>query len=96
MDQCIPLKRDALSVCFYTYIIKGLPTGHFYIGSISDLRKRIDRHNKGGSVYTKKYRPFELIWNESYNTRTEAVRREREIKSWKGNNRFRLLIGEGK
>lgn len=77
---------------FYAYIIKSLLTGRFYIGSTSDLKKRVVRHNNGGSVYTKKYRPFELIWNESYNTRAEAVRREREIKSWKGNMRFQLLI----
>ena len=32
--------------------------GRYYVGSTTDVRRRIDEHNEGKSVYTNKYRPW--------------------------------------
>ena len=77
---------------FYAYILRSLKNGSFYIGSTSDLAKRIARHNRGGSVYTKKIKPLELVWSGRYNTRSEAIRKEREIKSWKRKEAIEKLV----
>jgi putative endonuclease len=66
--------------------------GRFYIGSTADLAKRVKRHNRGGNIYTRNYKPLELVRSEAYNTRVEAVRREREIKNWKSKVMIEKLI----
>jgi len=69
---------------WYVYILKSLNNGHFYTGSTNDLERRLAEHNLGKSQYTRSRRPFELVYQESYNTRAEARRRELFLKSGKG------------
>ncbi|OGY98150.1 MAG: hypothetical protein A3A43_00370 [Candidatus Liptonbacteria bacterium RIFCSPLOWO2_01_FULL_56_20] len=77
---------------FFVYILRSLGNGKFYIGSTKNLAGRIERHNRGSNVYTRKFRPFELVWNEKYNTRAEAIRRELQIKGWKSKALIEKLI----
>ena len=77
---------------FYVYILKSLKDESFYIGYTADLDDRLRRHNKGDSRYTRNHRPFELIHTESYDSRSEAIRREKQIKSYKGGAAFRKLV----
>jgi len=34
--------------------------------------------------YTKKYRPWKVVYTEELNTKTEAMKREKQLKSAKG------------
>ena len=77
---------------YFTYILKSIPTGKFYIGSTSNLEKRLERHNKGGSLWTKRYKPWIIVFSQKFNTRSEAIIREKEIKNYKGGNEFKELI----
>ena len=77
---------------FSVYILKSVKDGRFYIGSTSDLNARFLRHNNGGNISTRHRRPFELVYSEAYNTRREAVQREKIIKGYKGGNEFKKLI----
>ena len=90
--QSDPAERDALTDMFYVYILESVEYKHYYIGSTSNLEKRITRHNEGGSVWTKRYKPWKIIYTEQYLTKTESLCREREIKSWKRGNEFKKLI----
>jgi putative endonuclease len=70
---------------FWTYILEN-PAGRFYIGQTDDLGRRIEEHNgpdKVGTKFTHKTGPWRLVWSESHPMRSEAVRRERFIKSRK-------------
>jgi putative endonuclease len=72
---------------FWVYVLEN-PTGRFYVGSTKDLSERIKRHNPSsaeykGSKYTHKNGPWELVYYESCQTRSEAIARERFIKSRK-------------
>ncbi|HBB27239.1 TPA: endonuclease [Candidatus Gracilibacteria bacterium] len=53
-----------------------------YTGSTNDMEKRIHEHNnlKSGAHYTKIRRPVELIYTESFETMSEARKREYMIK----------------
>lgn len=53
----------------------------YIIGQSGDLDDRIVRHNSGRSEYTKSGRPWILIHGEGYKTRSEAIKRERFLKS---------------
>ena len=79
---------------FFVYILKSLKDGRFYIGYTADLENRIARHNNGKNPSTKYRRPFELIYHEVYNTRQEAMAREKMIKSYKGGVAFQKLIAD--
>ena len=72
--------------------IGNLKDHKFYIGYTSNLRARVNRHNRGGNISTKHRRPLELVYNEVYDTKLEAMRREREIKGYKGGIKFKKLL----
>jgi len=73
---------------YYLYILYSPSTGKFYVGSTSDIVKRISYHNTGRSPYTKGKNPWYLVYSEEYETRNEACIREREIKKWKSSKRI--------
>lgn len=91
--NCIPLSGTSRrATMFYVYILKSKKTGQFYVGQTAELEKRIERHNRGGSMFTRHRGPFELVFSETYRTRREAMKREKEIKSYKGGNEFIKLL----
>lgn len=53
----------------------------FYAGYTTDLLRREREHNKGiGSKYTKTRRPVKMIYEESFDTRSEATKAEYAFK----------------
>lgn len=52
-----------------------------YVGSTEDLENRLKLHNVGKVRSTKAKRPWKLLGYELYNLRSEAVKRERFLKS---------------
>ncbi len=68
----------------YTYVLKSKQKGTWYIGSTSDLRKRLKQHNDGLSAYTKKDRPWEIIYYEACLLREDSQSREIYLKSGMG------------
>ena len=77
---------------YYTYIIQSQKNGMFYIGSCQDIDKRIERHNAGATPSTKPGRPWQLVYSETYETNSEALKREREIKSKKSRKYIEFLV----
>ena len=65
-----------LKVMYYTYILKNKKSGRFYTGSINDLRKRLKLHNDGKSNFTKKDKPYDLIYYEACKEKEDAFARE--------------------
>ncbi|MEX1138966.1 MAG: GIY-YIG nuclease family protein [Bacteroidota bacterium] len=81
---------------FLIYILRSLLNGKFYVGYTDDIQRRLVEHNAGMSKYTRSGRPWELAYTESYATRSEAMRREKEIKSRKSRKYILSLIQEAK
>ncbi|MBI4134939.1 MAG: GIY-YIG nuclease family protein [Candidatus Sungbacteria bacterium] len=74
----------------YLYFLTSLHDGKFYIGTTSDLRKRLKEHNEQKSKATASRRPFELIYYEAYKSPRDARIRERRLKQFK--NGYRELV----
>jgi len=75
------------------YIIQSIVYKRYYIGYSQNARYRLDNyHNQGKCKSTKPYKPYRLIIIEKYTSRSEAMRREKEIKKMKGGNKFTELI----
>ncbi len=77
---------------FNVYILKSEKDSKFYIGSTKNIEQRLYRHNKGLVKSTKNRIPFVLVYCEEFLTLSEARRRERQIKSYKGGKAFDNLI----
>ena len=65
---------------FYTYILR-CHDGTLYTGYTPDLSRRLQAHNAGrASKYTRSRLPVTLVYQEVYQTKSEAMSREAEIK----------------
>lgn len=69
---------------FYVYILR-TSSNSLYVGQTNNLDKRMEEH-KGksgkGSKYMRYFKSFELVYSESYSSRSEALKREWELKKW--------------
>ncbi|KKR78349.1 MAG: Excinuclease ABC C subunit domain protein [Candidatus Curtissbacteria bacterium GW2011_GWA1_40_9] len=77
---------------YYVYVLKSLKDKKHYIGSTSDLKIRLEKHNQGLVKSTKHRRPLELIYAEAYKTNKASRQREFTIKKMKGGIQFKQLI----
>lgn len=66
---------------YYVYFLKSLKNSDLYVGSTEDVSNRLKRHNDGKIKSTKFYKPWQLLGFETYNTRSEAVKKERFLKN---------------
>lgn len=79
---------------YYVYIIKGQRNNRFYTGSTKDVSRRIKQHEQSETKSLKYKGPFDLIRVEEFKTKTEALKREHQIKRYKGGRAFKKLITE--
>ena len=78
------------------YILFSPSHNKIYIGYTSDLESRLLSHNQLAlKGYTIRYRPWVLIHTEVFNTKLEAMKRERELKSGGGRKFIWELIRRG-
>jgi putative endonuclease len=81
-------------VPFYVYILLCCD-GSFYTGYTKDLDERIKQHETGkGAKYTKSHRPKKIAYVEILDSRSKAMKREREIK--KLNHQQKLDLANSK
>ena len=66
---------------FIMYVLRSEKDGRLYVGFTENLKRRISEHNSRKTKSTKGYRPWELVYYESLETRTEARKREKYFKS---------------
>jgi putative endonuclease len=77
---------------FFVYILYSANLDRFYVGSTGNLEDRIARHNGGRSKSTKGGKPWRLVYQEQFPTKSEACKRELQIKSWKSRTAIESLI----
>ncbi len=77
----------------YVYILRCTNT-NFYVGSTHNLQARLKAHNDGrGAAYTFKYRPVHLVYSEKYQSKVDALNRERQLKYWSHGKKQALIFG---
>jgi putative endonuclease len=77
---------------YFVYILECADKS-LYTGYTNDLTKRLKQHNdsKYGANYTKSRRPVILKYSEKFPTKSEALKREIEIKSWTRKQKINLI-----
>jgi len=78
---------------YKVYILQSIKDGKYYIGCTRNLERRFLEHNRGQTKSTKNRRPFRLVYVEFFKDKHLASKREREIKNYKGGNKFKDLVG---
>ena len=68
---------------YYVYILR-LRDKTFYIGYSSDLKQRINSHQKGEIAQTKNLRPLKLAFYASFESKLKALQFEKYLKTNSG------------
>jgi putative endonuclease len=69
---------------YFVYLLEN-KAGRWYIGFTPDKpENRLFKHNKGKMRSTKSYIPYRLIYYEAYLNRSDALGREKFLKSGAG------------
>ena len=69
---------------YFIYVIKSSER-YYYTGMTEDLERRLSEHNnKSKSLWTKRGSNWEVIYSEEFESRQEAMKRERWMKSGHG------------
>jgi len=76
----------------YVYILKSKETKKLYTGFSSNLKLRIKKHFARGVYSTKRMGTLSLIFYESFLTKSDAIRREKYLKTTKGKRTLKLML----
>ena len=68
-------------MAYYVYILQSQVNCSFYKGSTDNLVRRVNDHNKGKVTFSSKFRPWNLVWFTTKDTRSEAVALEMKLKN---------------
>lgn len=76
----------------FTYILR-LNTGQYYVGSTTNLQRRMLEHENDKSKFTHGKEP-KLVYYEEFLTREDAWRREKQLHGWSREKKEKLISGE--
>lgn len=79
---------------YYVYVLQGETSSSLYIGYTTDLKKRLEEHNRGLVFSTKSSRPWRLIYYEACLDKDDAKRREKYLKTNQGARLLKRRIKE--
>ena len=80
---------------FFVYVLEN-NVGRIYIGQTDDLERRLRQHNDrefDRRSFTKLHKgPWKLVYSEQFTSRTQALLREKQLKSHKGRDWLRQEV----
>jgi len=80
---------DNKNHCCYIVECRG---GELYCGYSNNVEKRVSNHNKGcGAKYTKTRLPVKLVYTECFDSKSEAMKREYQIKQLTRQQKLKLI-----
>jgi putative endonuclease len=81
---------------FYVYILFSKTANKYYIGHTDDVQRRLSEHNDplaSTGKFCAKNGPWEIVFVQSdFVTRADAMKREKQIKSWKSRKKIEELM----
>ena len=77
---------------FYVYILQSEVDASFYIGFTANLELRLMQHNNGEATFSRRKKPWKLVYSEEFLNKSEALKREKFLKRQKNKNFYNSLI----
>jgi len=76
---------------YYLYIIL-CTDNSIYTGVTNNLKRRFKEHKtKSGGWHTKLHKAIKILYTEKYNTKIEALKREKQIKGRRREKKLNLI-----
>lgn len=66
---------------YTVYVLFSVMHNKHYVGVTSNLDERLKSHNLLGESWTKRYRPWKIIYTKSFFSKTEALQYEKWLKT---------------
>jgi len=84
------LPGPLIKLMFFSYVLNNSETGKLYKGHTQDLQNRLKQHNSGKTKTTKNSLGYwKVVYQESFESREEAINREKYYKSAAGRKFFK-------
>ena len=77
---------------YFLYILNSPSRKKYYIGYTSNPDARLIKHNSKHKGFTHGVKDWEIVYTEQFQTKQEAMKREKQIKSWKNRQLIEALI----
>jgi len=77
---------------YWLYILQSERRETFYTGSSDEPHKRLLYHNAESKGYTRRYRPWNIVYTHPFDSKEKALQAEKIVKSWKSKKMIRMLI----
>ncbi|KEO72818.1 GIY-YIG nuclease family protein [Anditalea andensis] len=75
------------------YILHSIMLDKYYIGHTSEpIDERLRKHLTSHSGFTSKAKDWKVVYTEEFFDKSQAYRREVQIKGWKSKRRIQELI----
>lgn len=78
---------------YKVYILYSAEMDRYYVGYASNIEDRMQKHLSNHNGYTSKAKDWVIVYKENFDTKAEAYKRERQIKSWKSRKKIEELVG---
>ncbi|WP_422348949.1 GIY-YIG nuclease family protein [Flagellimonas sp.] len=79
---------------YWVYILYSGHLDKYYVGSTQDIEGRLQRHLAAHKGFTSHAKDWVLKYQEPFGTKSEAVKREFQIKKWKSRAMIERLISQ--
>ena len=77
---------------WYVYVLLSQTSGKTYVGYSNNVERRLQEHNvTETSGFTLRYRPWDLIWKEAHESKQEALKREKFLKTGRGRDELKII-----
>ena len=83
---------DNEKVMYTDYILYSKKINKYYVGFTTDIKKRLAKHKEGTTFFTKRARDWKIVYFEEFESKKEAIVRERKIKKLKSRKYIELLV----
>ena len=78
---------------YTVYILYSISADKYYVGHTGDdIQERIRKHLSNHKGFTSLFKDWQLMYSETFETKSEAYQREMEIKGWKNKKKIEKLI----
>lgn len=78
---------------WFVYILQSATYPKLYTGATNDPAERLRRHNNGsGAKFTRTGRPWQIVYLEQLDTKSDALRREAAIKRLGKDAKYKLIL----
>ena len=77
---------------WYVYLIE-CEDKSIYTGITDDLQQRFEHHRESkGGRYTRSHKVIKILHSEKFQTKSEALKREAQIKGWRREKKLNLIL----